>query len=145
MKKQALRIIDANLNRIGEGLRVLEDIGRLALNDADLSQQLKDLRHNVARTDLSLKRRLVEARDAAGDVGMELEAEGEPKQRDLAATVVANSRRVQESLRVMEEMAKLPEIDLDPKKFLQARFSLYTLEKELLSRLENITRTGGSK
>jgi thiamine-phosphate pyrophosphorylase len=135
MEKQVLRIIDANLNRIGEGLRVLEDIGRLALNDRQLSQRLKDLRHDIVRTDLPLKRRLLEARDAGGDVGMELEAAGEPKQRDLPATVVANSRRVQESLRVMEEMAKLPEINLDPKKFLQARFSLYTLEKELLSRL----------
>ncbi len=135
MEKRVLRIIDANFNRIGEGLRVLEEVSRLALDDRELSQRLKDLRHNVVRTDLPLKRRLLEARDAGGDVGMELEAAGEPKQRDLSATVVANSRRVQESLRVMEEMAKLPEINLDPKIFLQARFALYTLEKELLLRL----------
>jgi thiamine-phosphate pyrophosphorylase len=145
MEKKELRIIDANLNRIGEGLRVLEDIGRLALDDAGLSQRLKDLRHSVARTDPALKRKLVSARDAAGDVGMDLEAEGEPMQRDLAATVIANSRRVQESLRVMEEMAKLPEISLDPKRFLQARFSLYTVEKEMLAGLEKAADSGGTK
>ncbi|MFZ7101802.1 MAG: hypothetical protein ACOWWO_03965, partial [Peptococcaceae bacterium] len=31
LPKQALRIIDANLNRIGESLRLLEDIARLML------------------------------------------------------------------------------------------------------------------
>ncbi|GAH95000.1 unnamed protein product [marine sediment metagenome] len=41
---QTLRIIDANLNRIGEGLRLLEDLARLLLNDATLTQQLKTMR-----------------------------------------------------------------------------------------------------
>ena len=39
---QTLRIIDANLNRIGEGLRVLEELARLVLNDVVLTQQLKN-------------------------------------------------------------------------------------------------------
>ena len=39
--RQTLRIIDANLNRIGEGLRLLEDLARLLLNDVSLTQQLK--------------------------------------------------------------------------------------------------------
>ncbi|GAI46473.1 unnamed protein product, partial [marine sediment metagenome] len=32
-ESRTLRIIDANLNRIGEGLRLLEDLARLLLND----------------------------------------------------------------------------------------------------------------
>ena len=56
ISNQALRIIDANLNRIGEGLRVLEDIARLVLDDAGLSQQLKDMRHEMVKVDLSLDR-----------------------------------------------------------------------------------------
>ncbi|MCK4863503.1 MAG: hypothetical protein KAS25_04355, partial [Dehalococcoidales bacterium] len=43
--KETLRIIDANINRIGEGLRVLEEFARLSLNDTDLTQQLKNMRH----------------------------------------------------------------------------------------------------
>ena len=35
---QTLRVIDANLNRIGEGLRLLENLARLLLNDAVLTQ-----------------------------------------------------------------------------------------------------------
>ena len=42
--KQILRIIDANLNRTAEGLRVLEDIARFVLDDAALSRQLKIMR-----------------------------------------------------------------------------------------------------
>ena len=48
---QTLRIIDANLNRIGEGLRLLEDLARLLLNDATLTQQLKTMRHGLVIID----------------------------------------------------------------------------------------------
>ena len=135
LPEQTLRIIDANLNRIGEGLRVLEEVSRLVLNSGDLSQQLKNLRHELVRTERALERRLIQARDADGDVGRDLEVPGESKQRDLPSVVIANSRRVQESLRVMEELAKLPGTVLDSEKYKQARFSLYTIEKELMGRL----------
>ncbi|MBM3172271.1 MAG: thiamine phosphate synthase, partial [Chloroflexi bacterium] len=47
MPRQTLRIIDANCNRIGEGLRFLEDIARFILNDAQLSHRLKVTRHDL--------------------------------------------------------------------------------------------------
>ena len=132
---QMLRIIDANLNRIGEGLRVLEDIARLLLDDAALSQQLKDMRHGMVKVELSLEQRFLQARDSAGDVGINLEASGEKKYKDIPETVVANARRVQEAMRVMEELAKNPGVPLESAKFKQARFNLYTIEKELFSKL----------
>jgi thiamine-phosphate pyrophosphorylase len=130
-----LRIIDANLNRIGEGLRVLEEFARLSLNDADLTGQLKSLRHKMLHIDMALQQRLLQARDAAGDVGAGMEAPGEEKRRDIAETIVANARRVQESLRVMEEIAKEPGLALKSESYQQARFALYTIEKELLSKM----------
>ena len=135
ISNQTLRIIDANLNRIGEGLRVLEDIARLLLDDAVLSQQFKDMRHEMVRVNLSLEKQFLEARDSEGDVGIDLEVPGEEKQKDIPATVVANARRVQEALRVMEEMAKNPDIPLDSDKFKRARFNLYTIEKDLFNKL----------
>ena len=135
LPENTLRIIDANMNRMGEGLRVLEDVSRLLLNSADLSQRLKNLRHDMVRTEPELDRRLIQARDAAGDVGRDLDVAGEEKQKDLASIVIANSRRVQESLRVMEELAKLSGTGLNSEKYKQARFSLYTIEKELMGRL----------
>lgn len=132
---QTLRIIDANLNRLGEGLRFLEDVCRLLLNDTALTQQLKNMRHDTIRGEWSLHQQLLQARDSEGDVGIDLAVPGEQKQRELPITIVANARRVQESLRVMEELAKIPGITLDSEKFKQARFALYTIEKTLLSKL----------
>ncbi|MDD5127148.1 MAG: hypothetical protein PHR43_03485 [Dehalococcoidales bacterium] len=139
---RALRIVDANLNRLGEGLRVLEEVARMVLDDSELSQQLKDLRHDLVRSDLNFRRRLVAARDSEGDVGADMEAAGEGKNRTLAITVVANARRAQESLRVLEEFAKLPEINLDADRFRKARFTLYTIEKKLLHKLPSVERKG---
>lgn len=131
------RIIDANLNRLAEGLRLLEEVARLILNDAVVTQQLKSLRHDLIRGDLPFHIELLQSRDSAQDVGASLEVTGEPREKDLALIVVANFRRVQESLRVLEELAKLPAISLklNSDKFKQARFELYNLEKTLIARL----------
>jgi thiamine-phosphate pyrophosphorylase len=135
LSSQTLRIIDANLNRIGEGLRVLEDIARLLLDDADLSQQLKDMRHEMVKVDLSLEQQFLQARNSEGDVGIYLEASNQKKYKELSTTVVANARRVQEAMRVLEELAKNPGAPLESDKFKRARFALYTIEKELFSKL----------
>jgi len=136
-KKKILRIIDVNLNRLGEGLRFLEEVSRFILDDTALTQQLKNLRHDLVRADIDLDRKLLEARDSEDDVGIDLEVPGESKEKGLPRMVVANSRRAQESLRVLEEMAKLPGINLDSDKYKHARFSLYTIEKNLVARLRN--------
>ncbi|GAF73251.1 unnamed protein product, partial [marine sediment metagenome] len=137
MLRQTLRIIDANLNRVGEGLRLLEEIARLLLNDAVLTQQLKTMRHELVRGDYSLQRQLLQSRNSQGDVGVGIEVPGEEKERELPLVLVANARRVQESLRTLEELTKVPGTTpkLDPEKFKQARFALYTIERELLSEL----------
>jgi len=138
-----IRIVDANLNRLAEGLRILEEIARLVLDDVSLTQQLKTLRHDLIRGDVSINLELLRSRCSAGDVGIDLAVKGEGRQKELPLIVVANSRRAQESLRVLEEMAKLPEMTfkLDPDKFKQARFELYTLEQVLVSRLMRLDKT----
>ncbi|MFC1892975.1 thiamine phosphate synthase [Chloroflexota bacterium] len=130
---ETLRIIDANLNRIGEGLRVLEDLARFVLNAVELTQRLKNMRHNLLISDWSFQQQLLQARNAAGDVGVGIEVSREKKMEELPTVVIANARRVQEALRVMEELAK--NTGLDANKFLHARFSLYELEQALLFKL----------
>jgi len=144
--EQTLRIIDANLNRTGEGLRFLEEVARLVLNDTTLTQQLKTMRHKIIQGELPSHQRLLQARDSADDVGADMEVPGEEKRKELPALAVANARRVQEALRVMEELAKVPETNLDTDIFRQARFDLYTIERELLSKLlrqDKIKRISG--
>lgn len=124
-----LRIVDANLNRVGEGLRVLEDIARFLLNDLELSQRLKDLRHQLLPRDSALQRRLLGARDSEGDVAAFAD-EGE--RSNVASVATANAKRVQEALRVLEEIAKLHPLTLDWSRYKRARFTIYELERRLV-------------
>lgn len=131
---ETLRIIDANLNRAAEGLRVLEDVARLGLNNQSISSRLKALRHELVQTSAGIQRDLLWSRDASGDVGRETRVAGETGARDAQSLVVANSRRVQESLRVLEEVARTMEApgEMVPGRFMSARFAVYSLEQELL-------------
>ena len=138
------RIIDASMNRVGEGLRLLEDVARLLLGEAGITEQLKVMRHELVRVDNSLQQKLLESRYSAGDVGVDVEVAGEEKQRDLPTIVVANARRVQEALRTLEELAKLSEMAsyIDSEKFKHARFQLYTIEQDLFGRLLRQDKAG---
>ncbi len=148
VSQSVIRIIDANFNRLAEGLRILEEAARMILDDTELTQQLKTLRHNLIRSDLPFNMEMIRSRDSAGDVGAALEVSGEEKRKELPLIIIANSRRAQESLRVLEDMAKVPEIapKLDSEKYKKARFELYTLEQKLVSKLmrqEKIKKVSG--
>jgi thiamine-phosphate pyrophosphorylase len=134
VQPQTLRIIDANCNRISEGLRLLEDIARFLLNDVDLSQQLKLLRHATIASLNKFGYNLLSARNAEGDVGAGIELS---QRQDLLSLIISNAKRAEEGLRVIEEIAKLPEIspNLSSKNFEKARFQLYTLERDLASKV----------
>jgi thiamine-phosphate pyrophosphorylase len=146
-------MIDANLNRSSEGLRVLEDVARFLLNDAELSQRLRTLRHNLAREIQSLNVGLLSQRDSERDVGhlrsKDRESTAEATSlRGLLDLVTANAKRAEESLRVIEELTKLPELNstLNSTSFEQTRFALYTLERDLISRIsrrDKIERLAG--
>ncbi len=143
-----MRIIDANLNRAAEGLRVIEEIARLYLNNGIISAQLKTFRHELVQTSSELQVRLIQSRDAIADVGRDSRVSGEVAEKDLNQLLIANSRRVQESLRVLEELAKIPEMpaELVSQNYSQFRFNLYTIEQQLLSdllRQEKLQRLKG--
>ncbi|MCL0036670.1 thiamine phosphate synthase [Dehalococcoidia bacterium] len=132
-----LRIIDANLDRLSEGLRVLEDISRFILEDIRITEKLRRMRHELIAIDPALKIRLLAARDSMADVGREGAVGGVIDRKRLIDVVSANARRAQESLRVLEELAKLPQApaELGEQRFEETRFTLYEIEKELALRL----------
>ena len=153
MPHQPLRIIDANLNRSSEGLRVLEDVARFLLNDAELCQRLRTLRHEMARETKALRVGLLSQRNAEYDVGHLYHIPRREKKLNVEKTslqglldlVTANAKRVEESLRVIEELAKLPEMNskLNSASFEQTRFTLYTLERDLISRISRRDKIKG--
>ncbi len=139
MDKGVYRIIDANLNRVMEGIRVSEDIIRFSSNNENLTSKLKNLRHEVFETIRKLQKEhlkeLVASRDL-NDVGLK-SIESEKRRDNLVDLFLANTQRGKESLRVLEEVLKLFDRDLS-QRFKKIRFKLYGIEKAAVKELENI-------
>jgi thiamine-phosphate pyrophosphorylase len=124
---KVFRIIDANLNRATEGLRVVEEISRFVLDDAWLTLTLKKMRGDVSKV---VRSEMIKARDSAGDVGRETFTTGEKKRVGFTSILTANLKRAQEALRCLEEFSKLIKPEYG-RKFKALRFKLYQLEKEI--------------
>lgn len=131
-RADAWRILDAAANRVREGLRVLEDYARFALDDKFLTSQLKDWRHGftaaVRRLDSAS---MLAFRDTVGDVGTVIHTRQERTRETLLDVATAAFKRVQEAARTLEECGKI--IDGEFSERVEAlRYQLYTLEKMVL-------------
>lgn len=132
------RIIDANINRTKEGLRVCEEIARFILNSRTLTSKFKQIRHKV---DALLKRlpsrtTLLDERESLKDVGKEIYIH-ELKRRDSQDIFFANIQRVKESLRVLEEFAKLINKNIAIE-FKRLRYDIYEIEKKVTQRISSL-------
>jgi len=125
--KGLLRVIDANLNRLKEGIRVIEDMARYCDNNKELSGKLKALRHLAKIDDIQA---LLSSRDARNDV-LRPTIESELERSSLQSIIIANYKRAQESSRVLEEVYKVIRPELS-ERFKHIRYELYTLEKDNL-------------
>lgn len=123
------RILDANLDRAREGLRVIEEWCRFGLNDGQIAQICKQMRQEIA-TWHSSQLRL--ARDTQEDVGTELSHPQEETRSSITQVLQANICRTQEALRVLEEYGKLYKPEMG-EAFKQMRYRVYILESHLLA------------
>ena len=141
----AWRILDAAANRAAEGLRVVEEFARFALNDGHLSRLLKECRHELTATLSAIPERCrLAARDTPGDVGTSIGTVSEYQRGSVADVARASFKRVQEALRTLEEYGKLVEPTADsmsfPQRIEQLRYRLYTAEKAVLQTNSAIER-----
>jgi thiamine-phosphate pyrophosphorylase len=127
-KTTLYRILDANLDRAREGLRIIEEWCRFGLNQADLTSECKQLRQSLA---LWHKSEIWASRDTSGDPGTELTHPQEEVRTDMTQVLRVNFCRVEEALRVLEEYGKLytPQMATDCK---QMRYQVYMLETSLI-------------
>jgi len=132
MTKEHLRILDANLNRLREGIRVVEDVFRYVYNDAQTALRLKNLRH-LSRIDIYNE--LLSSRDIKNDV-LKKTTQSETNREDLYSILIANFKRAQESARVLEEFGKLLSNETS-EKFKYIRYELYDLEIALTNITSN--------
>ena len=132
------RVIDANLNRAREGLRVCEEVARFILNDPRLPRRCQQLRYqiNTAAKKFS-KRKLLQSRDARRDVGRPAERISAGAHRGYPDLVRANALRAQEALRVLEEFTRLKSLSIS-QEFGSIRFRVYSLEQDLLTKLSSV-------
>ncbi|MFA6349774.1 MAG: thiamine-phosphate pyrophosphorylase [Candidatus Omnitrophota bacterium] len=135
-KRSIYRIIDANINRLKEGLRVSEEITRFILDNRTLTKALKDIRHRVDALAKALppKKLLVACRCSCEDIGRTLTNKGEITRKNLSDIFFANIQRAKESVRVLEEFTKLE----DPKvsrSFKDIRYRIYELEKNVTKKI----------
>lgn len=131
LERSTARILDANLNRAREGVRVVEDAARFHLNDTVLYRRLRQSRHDLDRIARRRYRDLVGSRESAEDVGRTIPEGG---RKNVGEVVAANIRRAQEAVRVLEEYSKI----FSPKaggELKAIRYRLYQDEKRLLRKL----------
>lgn len=129
-RHSTLRILDANLNRAAEGLRVSEDVCRFHWDLPGFAATLKELRHAVLDavcSDPEARWELLAHRDIEGDVGRTLLSPG--KQTESAATVaLRNLQRAKEALRTLEEVCRIDHPAASPT-LERLRYRLYSVEK----------------
>ncbi|MCR4942609.1 MAG: thiamine-phosphate pyrophosphorylase [Campylobacter sp.] len=119
------RVIDANLNRLREGLRVVEDIKRYVFDDKQTAYAIKAIRHKC-KID---QKEFIKYRDSLSDV-LKQSTKSEQKRENLDAIIIANFKRAQESARVLEECFKLFDTK-NSELFKSIRYELYELEKQI--------------
>jgi thiamine-phosphate pyrophosphorylase len=125
------RIIDVGANRVREALRVIEDYCRFVLDDSFLCRLSKELRHRFLDVIARLANHNLEARDTTHDVGTTISTESEQHRSSLQSVLSANFKRLQESLRSLEEYGKLANQRLAPE-FERLRYESYTLERAVV-------------
>jgi thiamine-phosphate pyrophosphorylase len=123
------RILDASANRAREGLRVVEDYVRFALDDPGLTRRLKDMRHRLAEAERGLDAcLLIDSRETREDVGTHIMTASEQFRENPRAVLAANFKRIAEALRSLEEYSKLIDVWLAGR-FEVLRYDIYTVEK----------------
>jgi len=140
-----LRILDANGNRAAEGLRVVEDFARFALNDQHLAALSKQLRHELiaALNEIPADARLA-VRDTPGDVGTGITEATELQREDGWHVATASAARVQQALRCLEEYSK-PLSGALGARFEALRYRMYVLQRSLGVTVSSTTRLHGLK
>lgn len=132
------RIIDANINRAKEGLRVCEEVVRFILNSQALTLEFKKTRHAIDAiiSGLNASGSLLKERESLKDVGKELYL-NELERKNYQDIFSANIQRAKESVRVLEEFSKLKNPGTAVK-LKRIRYGIYEIEKKAFERIASL-------
>lgn len=126
--------MDANYNRAKEAFRVCEDVCRFFLEAPSLTRSYKNCRHDLTEQMMALVvGDLIKSRNVRTDVGRSSTAV-EMKRKGMGDIFYANSQRAKESVRVLEECAKLVDVKV-AEKIKKLRYKIYVIEKKVIEQL----------
>ncbi|MFW6134449.1 MAG: thiamine-phosphate pyrophosphorylase [Elusimicrobiota bacterium] len=124
-------IIDANINRVSEGLRVIEDWSRFYIRDKKLTDEIREVKHSLWKIVSSSYPEYVKARKSEEDILAKTEEQDRDNIDDIPK---ASLNRIKEGIRVLEEMAKLISKD-SGKKLKTLRFRIYEIERKFYEKI----------
>ena len=132
--KKIYRILDANINRVAEGIRVVEDVCRFYFETENLTEKLRDIRHNIRKNLKELDFIMINERDTEHDIGKDITLKSNIDKKDSLSQIInANFKRALEGIRVIEEILKtLDNMYYLGKKFENIRYEIYYIEKSVL-------------
>ncbi len=143
---KVLQIIDANLNRLREGLRVIQDYFRYTQSFQMLFKKVRMLTHHSGNLEKKLRKKLSPkislARDLSHDAGKpsdrfvkykisqsETSKMRKPKTGEI---ISANFKRAQEAGRNLEEYLKILGLQNESEAYRKVRFNLYEIEESYI-------------
>jgi len=130
------RILDANINRAAEGIRVIEDVCRFYFEDEKNTIKLREARHTLRKTFKNIDIEFVKSRDVEHDIGKDIsQASFLDKKKDLKQLITANFKRVEEAVRTMEETLKIVGLYSESKVMENIRYEMYYTEKEISTKV----------
>ena len=127
------QIIDANLDRAREGLRVLEDWARFGLGRDDLVRNIKNLRQILGKSHKEVYKK---SRNFNRDVSAGLSHPEQMKRDKTKLIISSNAARIQEALRVIEEFSRNHNFELSTAAS-KIRYEVYNIEIVLLEITSN--------
>ncbi len=123
------QIIDANLDRAREGLRVLEDWARFGIGESDFVVKIKNHRQILGKNHLEIYK---QSRNNIKDQCKGLNHQEQINRKTPEQIISSNAGRVQEALRVIEEFSRQHNNELSEIAS-KIRYDIYTLEIDLLN------------
>jgi len=131
------RIIDANINRVSEGIRVLEDHSRFVKENKNINEKFRNIRHKARKILKELDNDLIRSRESSADNGLKIsqssKLDNKTTEKEL---LLSNFKRIQEAVRSIEENLKIIGEYDKSKQFEDIRFEVYGIEKQYMSNLE---------
>ncbi|UCD18761.1 MAG: thiamine phosphate synthase [candidate division WOR-3 bacterium] len=126
-----LRIIDVNLNRLDESLKLIEDMARFYLVDRKLLSKTRKIRSMFLKLKQVLPMKaVIGARKSNIDLGRKAGFDSKSRE-NTTATILANLTRAKEASRTIEEILKASNFRLS-NQMKEIRFQIYDLEKDMI-------------